>query len=41
MPLELHYPAVVDYQLDCSIADGAQGQAELPEERRRQRERIV
>ena len=41
VPLQLHYPAVVDHQLDRAIADGAEGLAELSEERRRQLERIV
>jgi hypothetical protein len=41
MPLELPYPTVVDHQLDRPVANGAQGQAELPEERWRQRERVV
>jgi hypothetical protein len=41
VPLQLHYPAVVDHQLDRAIADCAEGLAELPEERRRQLERIV
>ena len=41
VPLQLHYPAVVDDQLDRPIADGAKGLAELAEERRRQLERIV
>ena len=41
VPLQLHYPAVVDHQLDRPVADGAEGLAELSEERRRQRERVV
>lgn len=40
-PLELHYPAVMDHELDGAIPDRAQGPLELTEERRRQRERVV
>jgi hypothetical protein len=29
-PLELHYAAIVDHQLDCPVADGLQGLLQLP-----------
>jgi len=38
---ELHHPAVVDHQLNGSVANGSQGLQQLVKERRRQGEWVA